>query len=84
MLAGATLGVVAIAEDFLRNFPDSESQSRRNLINACKTNPEDAVSAFKLYELVNYLFNMYPYAELEDDDTKMFALRNALRTNVGM
>lgn len=78
-LAGATLSVVAIAEDFLRNFPDSESEGRRKLINQCKSNPEDADSAFKLYELVNYLFNMYPYAELEDDDIKMFSLRIALK-----
>lgn len=78
-LAGATLGVVAIAEDFLRNFPDAESDNRKKMINQCKENPNDANASFRLYELVHYLFNMYPYAELEDDDQKMYALRIALK-----
>jgi hypothetical protein len=78
MLAKTTLEVVDIAEDFLRVFPQIDRADRRNVILLALMNPDSKECSFRLFSMVQYFFELFPYAELEKDDETMTALRKLL------
>lgn len=78
MLSEAVVPVIAIARDFVKNFPDEDTPATQSVISASEADPNDPNKAYQLFRMTQIFFNKYEYAELEDDDRTMYNLRQAL------